>query len=159
MTTTTTRRTGGRRGRAAKRTTPATRAFDRAWRQWVRLYAPVEQFSADEIQAIHEASLTVLKELGIHVMSDEARALYVSAGMMEDPGEIIRFDPEALMELIAKAPSEITLHGRGRTLFKIRADIPPVSLFQLRTRFLAKGYRIFIFCIQAVNQTVCRQIS
>lgn len=113
MTTATTQRTGGRRGRAAKRASPATQTFDRAWRQWVRPYAPVEQFSTDEIEAIHEASLTVLKEVGIKVLSEEARALYVSAGMTEDPGDIIRFDPEALMELIAKAPSEITLHGRG----------------------------------------------
>ncbi|MEL7252706.1 MAG: trimethylamine methyltransferase family protein [Pseudomonadota bacterium] len=102
-----------RRGRSAKRASSAVKSFDQAWRQWVRPYPPIEQFSADEIEAIHEASLRVLRDIGIKVLNDEARALYVSAGMTEQEDEVIRFDTDALMELIAQAPSKVTLYGRG----------------------------------------------
>ena len=105
-------RSGGRRGRAAKRQNEAVAQFDRAWRQWKRPYAPIEQFSADEIEAIHEASLRVLSEIGIKVLSDEARQLYATAGMTISE-DVVRFDPEAVLDLIAKAPSEVTLFGRG----------------------------------------------
>lgn len=106
-------RSGGRKGRAAKRANIAATTFDRTWRQWVRPYAPVEQFSTDEIEAIHQASLRVLRDVGIKVLSEEARKLYLGAGMTDAGNEVIRFDPDALMEHVAKAPSEITLHGRG----------------------------------------------
>ncbi|MEM7596494.1 MAG: trimethylamine methyltransferase family protein [Pseudomonadota bacterium] len=101
-----------RRGRTSKRANSVVKQFDQAWRQWVRPYPPIEQFGADEIEAIHGASLTVLRDIGIKVLSEEARALYVSAGMRAE-GEIIRFDPDALMDLIAQAPSKVTLYGRG----------------------------------------------
>ncbi|MEM9129720.1 MAG: trimethylamine methyltransferase family protein, partial [Pseudomonadota bacterium] len=68
-----TQRSGGRRGRSAKRAKAGERAFDAAWRQWQNPYAPVEQFSADQIEAIHQAALRVLKEIGLKILSDEAR--------------------------------------------------------------------------------------
>ena len=101
-----------RRGRTAKRASSATKQFDQAWRQWVRPYPPIAQYSVDEVEAIHLASLKILRDIGIKVLSEEARALYVSAGMSQD-NEIIRFDPAALMDLIAIAPSKVTLLGRG----------------------------------------------
>jgi trimethylamine--corrinoid protein Co-methyltransferase len=103
----------GRRGRTSKRATSAERHFDQAWRKWVRLYPPIEQFSADQIEAIHNASLRILRDIGIKVMNDDARQYYVSAGMTEAEDEVIRFDPDALMALVGKAPSEVTLLGRG----------------------------------------------
>lgn len=105
-------RTGGRRGRAAKRASTAERNFDEAWRRWVRPYPPIEQFSTDEIEAIHEGSLRILRDIGVKILNDEARALYIAAGMTEGENEVIFFDPDAVMELISKAPSKVTLHGR-----------------------------------------------
>ncbi len=110
-----TQRSGGRRGRAAKRANAAEHAFDAAWRQWKRPYPPIEQFSADEIEAIHQTSLRVLRDIGIKVLNDEARALYRSAGMTEVDDKIIRFDPGALMALMAHAPPDVTLHSRNPT--------------------------------------------
>ena len=107
-------RTGGRRGRAGKRAAATgPRGFDPAWRRWERPYPPIEQFSADEIEAIHDASLRILRDSGIRVLNADARALYLTAGMCADEGEVIRFDPDALMNLIARAPAEVTLQGRG----------------------------------------------
>ena len=108
-----TQRTGGRRGRAAKRQSSAVKGFDAAWRNWVNPYPPIEQFSADEIEAIHEASLKVLRDNGIKVLSDPARAFYTKAGMTEGDDNVIHFDPDLVMELIGKAPSSVTLHGRS----------------------------------------------
>jgi trimethylamine--corrinoid protein Co-methyltransferase len=108
-------RNGGRQGRAAKRKSTAENHFDAAWRQIKNPYPPIEQFSVDEIEAIHQASLTVLSEIGIKVLSPEARDIYVSAGMTEADDQVIRFDPDLLLELIAKAPSEFTLRSRNRT--------------------------------------------
>ncbi|WP_338549871.1 trimethylamine methyltransferase family protein [Roseovarius phycicola] len=108
-----TQRSGGRRARAAKRANAAERAFDAAWRQWKNPYAPIEQFSADEIEAIHNASLKVLRDTGIKVLNDEARAYYVQVGMREGKDHVIHFDPDVLMGLMAHAPSEVTLHSHN----------------------------------------------
>ncbi len=102
-------RKGGRRNR---RMNKAEAGFDAAWRQWRNPYTPIQQFSDDEIEAIHAASLRVLADTGIKVLSDEARGHYAKAGMTVK-GEIVHFDPEILMDLIAKAPATVTLKGRG----------------------------------------------
>ena len=107
------RRAGGRSGRAAKRQSAAGKAFDASWRQWKNPYPPIEQFSADQIEAIHLASLRVLSETGIKVLSPEAREIYIGAGMTAAGDMVVRFDPDLLLELIAKAPGKVTLAGRG----------------------------------------------
>ena len=103
-------RTGGRSNRRAKRSQKP--ASDQAWLQWVNPYPPIQQFSEDEIEAIHDASLRILRETGVKVLHEQARERYRSAGM-QVTGELVRFDSAALMELIAKAPCIITLNGRG----------------------------------------------
>jgi len=106
---------GKRQGRGARQKARANKAeagFDAAWRNWVNPYAPVEQFSVDQIEAIHLASLKVLSEVGIKVISPDAIAHYKAAGMTIK-GDVVHFDPEILLDLIAKAPSEVTMHARG----------------------------------------------
>ena len=110
----TSQRSGGRRGRAAKRQKTAEKNFDLAWRQWVNPYPPIEQFSADEIEAIHLTSLKVLRDTGIKVLSAPAREHYVKAGMTLGADDVIHFDPDLVMELIAKAPSTVKLHSRAK---------------------------------------------
>ena len=108
----TTQRSGGRSGRRARRQNAATAAFDRAWRQWRNPYPPIEQFSVDEIESIHDASLEVLSVTGIKVLSEEARGLYARAGMtLRD--DVVLFDPEVLMALLEHAPATVKLTARG----------------------------------------------
>ena len=102
-----------RGGRRARRQTVAVKSFDAAWRNWKNPYAPVRQLSDDEVEAIHEASLKVLSDIGIKVLSPLAREIYSRAGMMAKD-EIVRFDPGLVVELIAKAPSKITLKAWGK---------------------------------------------
>ena len=107
-------RSGGRAGRRASQERNAfSGTFDAAWRTWVNPYQPVEQFSADQIEAIHLASLRVLSETGVKVLNDEARALYARAGMAVDGEGVVRFDPDALMDLIALAPVQVSLRAWG----------------------------------------------
>ena len=106
-------RRGRRQGRAAKREDAEARSFDPAWRRWRRPYRPVEQLSADEVEAIHLASLEVLRDSGVRVLSPEARARYRDAGMTVSDEAIVRFDPDLLLSLIDQAPGEVTLRARG----------------------------------------------
>ncbi|MEM7423504.1 MAG: trimethylamine methyltransferase family protein [Pseudomonadota bacterium] len=105
-------RTGGRAGRQARRATGAVKAFDRAWREWRNPYPPIEQFSADEIEAIHQAALRVLSTTGIRVLNDDARRI-LGAGGMTVAGEIVRFDPELTTSLAETAPDRIVFSGMG----------------------------------------------
>ncbi len=107
------RRGGGRAGRAVRKRETLTGAFDTAWRHWVNPYPPIEQFSSDQIEAVHLASLRVLSETGIKVLSKDARDLFASAGMTVEAEGVVRFDPEGVMELISHAPAEVTLRARG----------------------------------------------
>ena len=106
------RRGGGRSAKRAKRATGAEKAFDAAWRQWRNPYPPIEQFSADEIEAIHRTSLKALATIGVRILCEESRRLYAGAGMAIADEDVVRFDPDGLEELIAKAPSEVLMHSR-----------------------------------------------
>ena len=84
------------------------------WQALRNPYAPTELLSADELQAIHEASLTVLEELGIYFLLPEARTILKAAGADVDPDSPrVRFDRELILEAIAGAPSQFTLHARN----------------------------------------------
>ena len=82
--------------------------------QVINPYPPVELLSADQVQQIHEASLTVLEQIGINFLLDEARVLLKKAGAdVDDNSTRVRFDRNLILESIAKAPSEFTIHARN----------------------------------------------
>jgi len=106
-------RARGRRGRGGTGSGPAVPRGKPEWRQWSNPYRPIEIFSEDQVEAIHEASLKVLSEIGIRVLHDEARRLLAEAGAEIRDGDMVRFDPALVMELIGKAPGEITMRSRN----------------------------------------------
>ena len=76
--------------------------------------SPGEIVSRDELESVHQAALTVLKEIGIDVLHDEARAMLKSAGCDVAPGsERVRFDPQLVEAQIGLAPRSFTLHARN----------------------------------------------
>lgn len=84
------------------------------WRQIVNPYPPLEVLSADQIEHIHQASLTLLEKHGMRVLHEGARNLLAAAGAEVDHrNEMVRFDREMVMEQVALAPSEVTLHARN----------------------------------------------
>jgi trimethylamine--corrinoid protein Co-methyltransferase len=77
-------------------------------------FEPVPAVSADELEAIHEASLTILEEIGMDFLHDEARAILKAEGAELEPGsERVRFPRELVNSKIGLAPSSFTLHARN----------------------------------------------
>ncbi len=106
------RRSGRARRNRRDQADDQPRVSQRAFGQPQRRFAPVELLSADEIEAIHFASLAVLRDTGIDVLDADARKLLASAGADVDDGEDrVRFDPEMVMDYVSSAPSRFPLHS------------------------------------------------
>jgi trimethylamine---corrinoid protein Co-methyltransferase len=77
-------------------------------------YRPTEVVSADELEAIHDASLQILTEIGMDFLDAEARRLLASAGATvggDGQEQRVRFDPAMVVETIATCPSTFRLHS------------------------------------------------
>ncbi len=76
------------------------------------LHGPTELITADQIEMIHDASLRILRELGMKVLDAETRSLFATAGATVDD-QMVRFDPALVESLITTAPTEFCLHARN----------------------------------------------
>lgn len=103
-----------RGGRAGKRS-PGASAFEQPPFQQLRIpFPPTRIVSDDELESIHRASLRVLKEIGVDVLHDGAKQIMKDHGADVQPGsDRVRFDADLILELIAHAPSQFTLHARN----------------------------------------------
>jgi len=105
-------RRGGRAGRSGR--SEAAGSPQKPFRQPRRRFSPVEIVSADELEAIHLASLNVLEEIGMDVLDAEARrVLQASGARVEKGGERVRFDRAMVLDKIATAPRSFKLHARN----------------------------------------------
>lgn len=83
---------------------------------------PVEFVSADQLELIHQASLRVLREIGIDFRDTTALAQWREAGA-DVRGERVHLDGTLVESLLAKAPSRFEMTGRGEnTRFEIGTD-------------------------------------
>ena len=82
------------------------------WRQVTNPYSPIEVLDADQIEAIHQASMRILSEIGLDFLHPEALDILRGAGV-EVEGQRARFDPEQISDLIASVPTEFHLHSRN----------------------------------------------
>ncbi len=106
----TTRRGGGRSGRGAKPRGLPQKPF----RQPKRRFPPMRIVSDDELEAIHQTSLTILEEIGMDFLNEDARALLKQAGANVDPGsQRVRFDRAMIEQAIETCPAEFVLHARN----------------------------------------------
>ncbi|MFC1950949.1 trimethylamine methyltransferase family protein [Chloroflexota bacterium] len=70
--------------------------------------------SDEAIQKIDATAMRIIEEVGFQVNSDEAQRYFESAGAAVDKEKrIVRLPRKKVVELIEKAPSEITLCGGG----------------------------------------------
>ncbi len=77
-------------------------------------FRPVPAVSEDHLEAIHEASLTILEEIGMDFLHAEARALLKAAGADVDPAsERVRFGRDFVQGFVGLAPGSFTLHARN----------------------------------------------
>jgi len=72
-------------------------------------YKPLSQ---EDIAQIHDTSMRVIEEVGFQVNSDKALKLFSGVTGAEVDGRIVRLPRDTVTELVARAPSEVTLYGR-----------------------------------------------
>jgi trimethylamine--corrinoid protein Co-methyltransferase len=84
------------------------------WRTLENRYPPFEILREEQLDAIHDTSLSVLEDFGIEFRNASALELLEQAGANVDyDSQLVRFDRGLIAELIALAPSEFTLHARN----------------------------------------------
>jgi trimethylamine---corrinoid protein Co-methyltransferase len=84
------------------------------WRRLVNPYRPVEILSADQVKAVHVASLRILDEIGMEVLGERALDALAAAGARVDRStRMVRLEPGMVESLVALAPHEFRLHARN----------------------------------------------
>ena len=86
------------------------------WRTLVNPFRPLEMVSADELEAIHLASLRILREVGVEVLGERAVDLFAGAGegvVVDRAARRVRLDGGLVEELVALAPPSVTVHARN----------------------------------------------
>ena len=67
-----------------------------------------------DIETIHSACLRIFSEVGFKVSVKEGRQLFREAGAeVDEATAVVKVSPDLAMELIGRAPSEVTLCGRA----------------------------------------------
>jgi len=103
------RRAGGSSGSGAAATIDQL-----PWKQPQLTFPPLNLVSEDQLESIHQASLDILKNIGMEFMSAEARALVKKAGAdVDESTHMVRFDPAMVEETIKTAPSNFRMHSRN----------------------------------------------
>ncbi len=76
---------------------------------------PMAAFSDDRIEAIHEAALDVLEELGIKVLLEEARSAFKSGGArVDDSTEMVWIGRDMVEAALSSAPRKISMRAASR---------------------------------------------
>ncbi|MFA3917365.1 trimethylamine methyltransferase family protein [Ruegeria hyattellae] len=120
-----------RRGRRARAAEAPTRKVD--YHNLRNPFPPMNAFTEDRIEALHQASLTVLEDIGIKVLLPEARKLFAQGGArIED--EMVFIGRDMVEAAIASAPKSILMKGAvperditlelGRLVFQPGAGAP-----------------------------------
>ena len=110
-----------KRVRQAKRKRNAAQASSHAflddqldWCQPCYADAPITPLTDDNIEAIHNASMKVLEEVGILFLNDTALTVFEQQGCRVDwDSKRVRMDRAWVMAQVAKAPSHITITPRN----------------------------------------------
>ena len=80
----------------------------------VNNYPPLSPLTDDQLEVIHKASLELLRDGGIEVMSERVRSAFAGEGATVDRDrDIVCTDPEMILELVARAPRTFTLTPRN----------------------------------------------
>ncbi len=77
-----------------------------------RTYPAIDVLSLDQVQAIHNAALKVLRDTGLRVLHPPARSYFAAAGarIIE---ERVRLDPDLIAERLKTVPKSFTLTARN----------------------------------------------
>jgi trimethylamine---corrinoid protein Co-methyltransferase len=102
----------GRRRPSGADPAPAAPERSLGYRRLLNPFEPLRVFSADQVEALHQAALGVLEEQGMKVLSARARASYAGGGAsVDDDSMMVRIDRGLVAQALASAPSELELHA------------------------------------------------
>jgi len=77
-------------------------------------YAPFELLTADQLEAIHEASLQMLEQIGVELMSASAReALRQRGAEVDEASGVVKLDRAIIEWALSQTPSSFTLTSRN----------------------------------------------
>lgn len=103
-----------RRSRREHRRDQASPWAGKPFRQVRNPLAPVEVLSGEQVERIHQASMHILENVGLEFLDDEALDIWASAGADVDrDAQRVRMDRALVMEAVAQAPAQFTLHARN----------------------------------------------
>jgi len=108
------KRQSNRRNRGERPVRVAGSITQSDWSPVTYVTPPTNFLSTDAVEAIHDTALTILEEIGMKVLSADARARYKAAGFtVDDTTEMVRFDRQGIEQAIATAPPSFPLHARN----------------------------------------------
>ncbi|MEM8630289.1 MAG: trimethylamine methyltransferase family protein [Pseudomonadota bacterium] len=109
------RRSGGRAGNTRRSSGLAIAQMP--WRNPHNTDRPTEPLDAEGVNAVHNAAMQILENIGIEFLNEESLEIFKEAGATVN-GTNVRLGRDFVMEMVAKAPSEFTLTPRNpeRTL-------------------------------------------
>ncbi|MEO1191684.1 MAG: trimethylamine methyltransferase family protein [Pseudomonadota bacterium] len=127
-----------RRTRVRRQAGPGSAVPQMPFGQVENPFQPMKVLSDDQVEAIHQASLTVLRDIGMDFQLREAVEILRRAGAAVAPdGVRVRFPPGFVDEKLRTVPAHFTLHGRsanrhlafggGRPIWATVASTPNVS--------------------------------
>ncbi len=100
----------GRRDRAAL----ATGVQQLPWRSVENPFGPLDMLGGEQVEQLHDASLKILEDYGIELMSSRARDLFAKAGaIVDDETGNVRVGHEVIEAALKTAPSSFTLTPRN----------------------------------------------
>ena len=108
--------TRGRGGRRVRRTPAATAAAGRSrvYRRLENPFPPIELLRPEHVAQIHESSLTLLRDLGVKVLLEDARQLFREGGaIVDDETQLVHVGSELVEHALGTAPSQFELIGRS----------------------------------------------
>lgn len=106
----------GRSARRSRRRTAATATAAREvnYHSLRNPFPPMRVFSDDRIEAMHEASLQVLENLGVKVLLPEARDLLIAGGATLKGEDMVHIGREMVTAALCTAPRSIVGHAGCR---------------------------------------------
>jgi trimethylamine---corrinoid protein Co-methyltransferase len=100
-------------GRAGHKVRAGSAVIDQMpWRVPVNTDRPTEPLDADGVQAIHQGTMAILRDIGIEFLNPEAVDILRKAGCRVQ-GTNVRMDEDFVMEMLRHAPAQFTMTPRN----------------------------------------------
>ena len=106
-----------------------------AWRVPINCDKPTEPIPQEGVEAIHNAAMRILEEIGIEFINEEAKSYLKKAGCnVSTSSDTVKMDRHWVMEMISKAPTEFTITPRnpekkinigGKNIVFVNVSSPP----------------------------------